>query len=160
VTTITPIAEPLFALGNGAPTPLEGDATWDEAQRQLAFAHTYWLATGRPDGRPHVMPVLGVWEQGVLCFATSPQSRKGRNLARRPHCVVTVEADDLDLVIEGSVELLLDPARHEPVRRAYAAKYGFAPDIEEDGGSIYAVTPSLAFAFPTTEPHTATRWRF
>jgi hypothetical protein len=30
---------------------------------------TYWLATVRPDGRPHVMPILAVWVNGMLFFA-------------------------------------------------------------------------------------------
>jgi Pyridoxamine 5'-phosphate oxidase len=38
---------------------------WAEGRRRLAEGDTYWLATVRPDGRPHVMPVLAVWVDDV-----------------------------------------------------------------------------------------------
>src|SRR6266540_4821502 len=40
------------------------DATptgWEEARGQLEDAQVYWLSTVRPDGRPHVTPLLAVW---------------------------------------------------------------------------------------------------
>jgi Pyridoxamine 5'-phosphate oxidase len=40
---------------------------------------TYWLATVRPDGRPHVMPILAVWVNGMLFFAAGQGTRKARN---------------------------------------------------------------------------------
>ena len=35
--------------------------SWAEVEQKLIESKTYWLATTRPDGRPHVMPVWGVW---------------------------------------------------------------------------------------------------
>src|ERR671932_1075929 len=43
-------------------------ATGAQACRRLAEATTYWLGTVRPDGRPHVVPVLSVWLDGALYF--------------------------------------------------------------------------------------------
>ena len=57
-------------------------APWAEARGRLEEAGTYWLATARPDGRPHVMPVLGAWLDGALSFSAGEASRKGKNLAR------------------------------------------------------------------------------
>jgi len=34
---------------------------WSWAVERLQRSHDYWVATVRPDGRPHVMPVWGVW---------------------------------------------------------------------------------------------------
>ncbi|MBW8766979.1 MAG: hypothetical protein JF630_12380, partial [Geodermatophilales bacterium] len=39
---------------------------WAEVERRLAIAHDYWLATVALDGRPHVMPLWGVWLGGRL----------------------------------------------------------------------------------------------
>jgi hypothetical protein len=39
------------------------------------------VATVRPDGRPHVMPVWAVWDQGLLWFSSSLGSRKSHNSA-------------------------------------------------------------------------------
>lgn len=35
---------------------------WPEARRRLAEGRTYWPATTRPGGRPHIMPLLAVWD--------------------------------------------------------------------------------------------------
>ena len=48
----------------------------------------YWLSTVRPDGRPHVTPLLGIWLDGALYFCTGPDERKAKNLARNPRCIL------------------------------------------------------------------------
>ena len=60
-----------------------GLLSWAEAERRLTASHDYWVATVRPDGRPHVMPVWGVWAERpavVLqrtALAQGPQHRGG-----------------------------------------------------------------------------------
>ena len=57
--------------------------SWAEARRRLAEADTYWLATVRSNGRPHLVPVLAVWLDDALhFFVASRTSRKAKNLAR------------------------------------------------------------------------------
>lgn len=77
---------------------------WSQARERLARADGYWLATVRPTGLPHLVPVLGVWVDEALYFAASPASRKARNVAHDQHCVVAARQEDLDLVIEGTAE--------------------------------------------------------
>ena len=54
---------------------------WAEAERRLTASHDFWCATVRPDGRPHVMPVWGVWLDGAAlvlqraALAQGPQPR-------------------------------------------------------------------------------------
>jgi nitroimidazol reductase NimA-like FMN-containing flavoprotein (pyridoxamine 5'-phosphate oxidase superfamily) len=75
-----PVAERPYLAEDTTPTP------WTEARQRLADADSYWLATVRPDGLPHLVPVLAVWVDGALHFVASPTSRKARNLARDAHC--------------------------------------------------------------------------
>lgn len=50
--------------------------------------HTCWLATVRPDGRPHVMPLGVLWVDGAFYFNAGAATRKAQNLARDPNgCV-------------------------------------------------------------------------
>src|SRR2546426_7209483 len=63
--------------------------------------HTYWLATVGPDGRPHVMPLGVLWVDGALYFNSGAGTRKAKNLARNPHCALTVATNEFDLVLEG-----------------------------------------------------------
>lgn len=67
-------------------------SAWSRATGLLARARGYWVATTRPNGLPHVMPVLGVFMRDELWFSTSRASRKGRNLSSNPH--VAVHLDD------------------------------------------------------------------
>ena len=39
----------------------KGLLSWDFVDNLLKEAKNYWLSTTRPDGRPHVIPIWGVW---------------------------------------------------------------------------------------------------
>lgn len=78
-----------FSAPDSTPTP------WAAGLEQLRAADTFWLSTVRPDGRPHVTPLIAVWHAGALWFATGPEERKARNLAENPSCVLTTGRSDL-----------------------------------------------------------------
>ena len=107
------------------------DATatlWAEASERLEKAEVYWLSTVRPDGRPHVTPLIAVWLDGALYFCTGTSERKAKNLARNAHCVLTTGsnalAEGLDLVVEGDAVRVSDESKLQRLAEAYAAKYG------------------------------------
>ena len=54
--------------GYGIPTHTEGLLPWSFALERLEKARNYWVATTRPDGRPHTVPVWGVLVDGVGGF--------------------------------------------------------------------------------------------
>jgi nitroimidazol reductase NimA-like FMN-containing flavoprotein (pyridoxamine 5'-phosphate oxidase superfamily) len=144
-----------------APTAGQGVLPWTWATERLAVARGYWLATTRPDGRPHVAVVWGVWLRNRYYFATSPASRKGRNLVGNPHCVVCPEDTAEAVIVEGIAEAVTDRAAIERFEAAYTTKYG--EEVDTGLFQVYCVRPVVAFAtlsdaeqFPTT----ATRWRF
>lgn len=103
VTTADPVAELLFS---GADTPIITDPAtvmpWTTARDQLAAAPRVLAGHRRPDGRPHVMPVLAVWFEIALHVATRPTSRKGRNLAGNDD----LQANETDLVAAADTLLL------------------------------------------------------
>lgn len=80
----------------------KGLLPWSWATDRLAKAHTYWVATTRIDARPHVMPVWGVWLDDAFCFSTGSQSRKARNLAENPRCVISCEVSEAQIIVEGA----------------------------------------------------------
>lgn len=82
---------------------------WSWAQARLIASRNYWLATVRPDGRPHAMPVWVIWHDGMLWFRTSKPSRKARNLASNPRCMVTTEDALNPVVVEGAARLVTEP---------------------------------------------------
>jgi Pyridoxamine 5'-phosphate oxidase len=162
-----PVSAQPYLPGDRNPTP------WTEARRRLAEARFYWLATVRPDGRPHVVPLLGVWLDGALHFCAGAASRKAKNLARGASCVIAVARDHLHLVVEGEAAKVTDEARLRRLAGAYAAKYGWQVTVRDgalhgDGAptagpppyTVYEVIPTTAFGFGEDESFSPTRWRF
>ncbi|MGH9246916.1 MAG: pyridoxamine 5'-phosphate oxidase family protein [Acidimicrobiales bacterium] len=135
--------------------------------------HTCWLATAHPDGRPHVMPVGMLWVDGAFYFSAGAGTRKAKNLADNPLCVITVATHPFDIVVEGEAVKVTDDAKLRRIADVYASG-GWAPTVRD--GALYAefsapaagpppwhvyeVTPATVFALGTAEPYGATRWRF
>jgi nitroimidazol reductase NimA-like FMN-containing flavoprotein (pyridoxamine 5'-phosphate oxidase superfamily) len=153
----------------GAPlTPL----SWADVRTQVAEAGDYLLATTGTDGRPHVVPVLGVWLEGTVCFVTFRAARKARNLARNNGCTVTVPGHDVDLVLEGAAHLVRNAARLRQVADLFPPKYPWWRPFVRDGEfydpsdtalsdprHVYAIEPAQVFAFGKEKGFSATRWR-
>ncbi|MEU7006167.1 pyridoxamine 5'-phosphate oxidase family protein [Streptomyces sp. NPDC046332] len=148
-------------------------AAWSEAAEQLARAEVFWLTTVRPEGRPHVTPLIAVWSEDALHFCTGPDERKARNLAENGEVVLTTGTPSLgegfDLVVEGRADRVTDEARLRALADAYVEKYGsdWRFDVRDgafvgDGGTalVFAVAPRTVFGFAKGEPFGQTRWRF
>ncbi len=144
------------------PKSIDGALPWSHAEGRLQKARNYWVATARPDGKPHAAPVWGVWVEGALYFGTSRRSVKGRNLARNPELFVHLESGDDVVILEGEAVEVRDRASLEKVDAAYRTKYGMGvTEAGEDGAVWYAVRPKKAHAWLESDfPNTATRWRF
>jgi hypothetical protein len=129
---------------------------WAEVEAQLAASRNYWLCTTRRDGRPHAMPVWGLWMDGAVCFDTDRASQKGRNIALNPAAVVHLESGDDVVVLEGVIEESRDAGLLQRFDDAYEAKYGVRP------GSTAALVlrPRRVLAWRERDfPQSATRWR-
>ncbi len=132
---------------------------WSWAAERIAKSHNYWVATTRPDGRPHVMPVWGVWLRDAFYFSTGENTRKAQNLAANPRCVVCTERTEEAIILEGVAELVANPSAYAEFADAYQAKYNWRP--EQTAGSVYVVRPRVAFAFVERDfAGSPTRWRF
>ncbi|MDQ2914287.1 MAG: pyridoxamine 5'-phosphate oxidase family protein [Chloroflexota bacterium] len=148
---------------------------WSRALKQLEASAdgTYWLATTNPDGHPHVAAVGALWIDGKIYFTTGSRTRKGRNLAANPKCVVSVSLTGIDLVLEGSAVRISDRPTLLRLAKRYAAQgwpasvsgaaltaeYS-APSAGPPPWNLYVVRPSTAFGVASAEPSGATRWHF
>jgi hypothetical protein len=132
-----------------------------------------WLSTTRPDGRPHVAGVGAVWLDGAFYFTSGAATRKSRNLAANPSCVMSVSLPGIDLVVEGTATRVTDEATLKRLAEEYASQ-GWSPTVQ-DGAftadfsapsagpppwNLYVITPTVAFGVATAEPFGAMRWRF
>jgi hypothetical protein len=147
---------PRIAPTYGVPTDGSGGERlpWSWAAGRLTEARNYWICTTRAGGRPHAMPVWGVWFEDALWFGTSDESVKGRNLARSRELVVHLESGDDVVILEGAAEVAV---ASEACLGAYEAKYGLRPP----GASLYVVRPRVALTWREADyPTTAARWIF
>ena len=143
-----------------------GTTPWKDARERLANREehrTNWLATVRPNGTPHLMPIICFWFDGAYHFLAGEGTRKGRNLAADSHCVIgtsSLKLPSLDIVAEGRADPLDDA---DEVR-------GVAEDLKKNGWPleargvevfgpnaptagpppyrIYRMTPSKVFGLP------------
>lgn len=152
---------PDMPAGYGVHAAADGLLSWDWVTERLTRARNYWLATTRPDGRPHAAPVWGIWLDGGFYFGTHRRSQKGRNLAHNPNLAVHLESGDEAVILEGVVEELTAPQEFERYAAAYAAKYDFRPEPGGPDDVTYRLRPQVALAWLESDfPRTATRWRF
>jgi hypothetical protein len=134
---------------------------------------TFWLATTRPDGRPHITGTGALWVDGKVYFTSGAAARKSQNLTKNPNCAVSASLPGLDLVIEGKAVRVTDEATLVQLAERFAAQgwpatvdngaltapYS-APSAGPPPWDLYAITPVTAFGVATAEPNGATRWRF
>jgi uncharacterized pyridoxamine 5'-phosphate oxidase family protein len=155
---------PQFSSDGASPTP------WPEARNLLEQASIYWLATVRPEGRPHVTPLFAVWLTDAIYFCTGPTERKAHNLVDNPHCVIITGCNVIeghDLIIEGDAQKVTDEADLNAVAARYASKYNWRYEIRDgafygEGGraEVYRVAPTTAFSFGKGDTFSQTRYRF
>lgn len=160
-----------FSDAGAMPTP------WSAGLEQVVAADTFWLSTVRPDGRPHVTPLIAVWHGGAMWFSTGSDERKAKNLAENPWCVLMTGRSDLvggalDVVLEGRAEQVSVDAELEPIAEAFSAKYGsetwdyvvrdgaFTHRVSGGRAIVFRVRPVRGLGFRKGDGFSQTTWRF
>lgn len=132
-----------------------------------------WLATTRPDRRPHLAGVGALWLDGKFYIVSGPGTRKSRNLAENPNCAISVSLPGIDLVVEGTAARVTHEATLQRLADRYRAQ-GWEPTVKDGAFTapysapsagpppwyLYEITPTAAFGVAGEKPHGATRWRF
>ena len=167
-----------FSSPGAAPT------SWADALKVLQTAEIFWLSTVRPDGRPHVTPLITVWADGALHFCTGRTERKARNLEENPWCVLTTGTnlmnEGLDVVLAGAAERLTEDHVLQRLADRWACKYDWRFEVRDGAfwdseapsesapsdppaageAHVFQVRPVTVHAYGRGEDYTATRWRF
>ena len=158
----------------GVPTDPDGALPWSWAEERLVRNRNYWLVTASAEGRPHSLPLWGVWlpESERFWCSCSPNSRKARNIAANPRCVVTVD-DTVECISVEGLARLVDPAvggaAVDTAVDAYVTKYWDDPAVHAEmeafvrSHAIIEVTPDRAFGIIERDDEfsrRATRWRW
>lgn len=171
----TGVIDPRYGDASATPPP------WADIERLLTEAQLYWIITVRADGRPHAVPLVGVWHDGAFAFCTGAEEQKQRNLDVNAQVAVTTGSTGAhgwdsgkDVVVEGTAERVTDADTLQTLAGAWFAKYGDDWKFEvrgeefvqvgdaaagtEGGARVYRVVPVKVLAFG--DPHGQTRYRF
>lgn len=164
--------QPTAELDSRFSDPEAGPTSWSETVRALDGAELYWLTTVQTDGRPHVTPLIGVWQDGAAHFCTGLREQKARNLERRQQVALTTGsnawAQGLDVVVEGTAVRVTDRATLQRLADTYEAKYGSTWHFDvgdgvfgagDDAAAVFRIEPVKVLAF-AKEPHAQTTYRF
>jgi PPOX class probable F420-dependent enzyme len=94
--------------------------------RRLGAEEIIWLSSVRPDGRPHLVPVWYLWDDGTILIFSQPGAQKVRNLSHDSRVALALDSADEGediVIVEGEAELL--PAGTvDSTLPAYVEKYG------------------------------------
>lgn len=151
--------------GYGVPDTDEGLLDWPVVEARLVDAGEYWMATTRPDGRPHVVPRWGVWIDQHLYYDGAPTTVHARNAVTNQACALHIgDGREASIIIEGTTTRS-DPLRGDLARlgeqvaaeigRKYAER-GYSPETDawsdDEAGGLMRFAPAKAlvwFSFPT-----------
>lgn len=132
-----------------------------------------FLATIRPDGRPHAAGIGPLYHDGAIFFSTGPAARKTRDLVANPACTLSMRVTGMDLICDGTAVRETDPL---PLQ-AVAGKYrdgGWPAEVDGDALTgpysaqtagpppwhLYRLTIAQIVGLNLSESGSATRGRF
>ncbi len=95
-----------------------------------------WVATVRPDGRPHLVPVWFVVEGEAWFICTAPGSVKARNLHSNPQVALALEDGSHPLVVEGEAHAV---APSPTVIAKFKKKYDWDITTDNEYSQVWEV---------------------
>ena len=156
-----PIVEQLsLPEGYGEPSR---QLSWETVRAMLEEARHYWMATTRPDGRPHAVPRDGVWVDDTLYYGGSPKTVHNTNLAANPAVSMHIGDGWTAVIVEGIVERVTPDRALAERLSAGSQKYaelGYARSADDyEGSESLALRADKVIAW-TILYEDATRFRF
>lgn len=112
------------------------------------------VATADAKGRPHVVPVCHVFEDGKLYFGSGKRGGKVRNLEANPRVAVTIDAYTdawnrlCGVMVQGTAARVPPGLRFRRIRKLLYAKFQQYPTdaaLDESDSVIVEVTPTHVY---------------
>jgi hypothetical protein len=102
-----------------------------------------WLATTRPDGRPHLTPIWFVWHDGSIWICTSAHNVKHANLLAEPRVMLSLESGSAPVLAAGHASLHSAPFP-AAVAAAFVRKFEWDINSSEPGDGPYEALWEIA----------------
>ena len=123
----------------------------DVKQHAARLSMWTYLATTRPDGRPHVVPVHPCWDGDKAYVFSGADSQKARNVSNDPrfsmHYTVSQDTSFDSLIVDGTAALVTDV---DEKRRLWGVmdypleQFGGEGGPEDSGTAFVELTPTKA----------------
>ena len=137
----------------------ENLVSWDFVSEQMSRSRHYWISTLFPDGRPHVVPVWGIWYENRFHFEGSLQTAWGQNILKNPQIAVHLPDGDKVVIIEGTAHFIeddeIDDETWNILDGTFQKKY-----LVDKGSPYIYVRPRRVLAWNGESLTTMTRWLF
>ena len=110
------------------------------ADPRLLSDRNCWLASVRPNGKPHLIPIWFVWHADKFYICTQGESVKLKNICNNAHVSVSLEDGNKPIIAEGTATLSANP-HPGAVAALFKQKYDW--DINTDPGytTLIEITP-------------------
>jgi nitroimidazol reductase NimA-like FMN-containing flavoprotein (pyridoxamine 5'-phosphate oxidase superfamily) len=113
--------------------------TPERAQVELENRQNIWIASVRPDGRPHLVPVWFAWSGGKIYLCIEPRSVKGINMRANPRVALALEEGINPVICEGTASFLDKPWPVQ-VEEVFKRKYDWDISTEAQYNQLVEIT--------------------
>jgi PPOX class probable F420-dependent enzyme len=110
---------------------------------RLLTDRNVWLATVRPNGKPHLIPIWFVWHNARFYICTQGDSVKIKNIQANPRVSVSLEDGNKPAVAEGTAVLSKRPYPDD-IAALFQQKYNW--DINAESGTDAGYTRLIEIA--------------
>jgi general stress protein 26 len=156
------MTQPVTELNARFSDPAAVAVDWDQTRRALEDAELFWIASVRADGSPHATPLVAVWLDDTIYFATGFGEQKAVNLRTNQNVILMTGCNEwergLDVVVEGEAIQVIDESVLKRLTKAWATKWdgrwqyevhqgGFRREANADAILVFSVKPTKVFAF-------------
>lgn len=145
-------------------TLANGFIPWSVVDLRMRAARTIWLATARPDGRAHAVPVWFVWCDPAVYTVTRGDLQKAVNLRHQSWTVAHLGDGDDAVILEGPAVVVSDGTEVDAVDRAWSAKYvdpgsGIHDSVRVPDVEVWRVDPAHVMTWAYGNISNRTDWR-
>ena len=132
--------------------------------RDSRASKNYWVSTASASGRPHAMPVWGVWLGDRFAFSTSPDIAQGAQPARQPADRGTPRRRQCGDRARRPRHAKSATERNCWRSSTHTIRSTVELHVDQVSDGVFDVRPDAAFAWLGGEGEafggTATRWQF
>ena len=113
-----------------------------QIEQRLQTENNIWLATVRPNGAPHLVPIWFVWCAQRIYVCTEAGSVKTRNLLQNPQVSMALEDGSRPVVFEGVARIAPAGSASSAVVAEFQRKYDWDIATDREYNQMIEIEPT------------------